>query len=142
MTSTSAYDPTKPVTIHNPLPQDQWPIKKGRKVVYINPKWNGGTVAEESGTIRWYNPALETTCTTSKGHPFFTINIRGDENRSHLVSVNHVFPDTKAGRLSLKKLKAQIYRDRAKQNREQSAKLLRKAKQFEAEAVQIERHFS
>lgn len=131
------YNPSKPVTIFNPLPQDQWPIKKGRKVVFISNTWsNWETLAEMKGTIRWFNPALETTCCTSKGHPYFTINIEID--RSDSVPADQVFPDTKAGRLALKKLKAEMYLDMAKSKRKESKKCLAESKALTAKAEEIQ----
>jgi len=129
-----SYDPSKPVTIFNPLPQNQWPIKEGRKVVFISPKWsNWESLSEGKGTIRWFNPALETTCCTSEGHPSFTINVGKDS--ADTVSADHVFPDTKAGRLALQKLKAEMYFEMAEQKREQSERCLIEAEKLKEKGM-------
>jgi len=135
MGATAKYDSTKPVTIHNPLPQDQWPIRKGRKVVFLSSKWYSPIgIDEDTGTIRWYNPALETTYTTSKGHPNFTISVGKSAN---IVPACNVFPDTKAGRINLQKRKAEFLLACAKSKREEAKRCIDDAKKAEAQAETI-----
>lgn len=56
------------VTIHSPLPQKQWPFRKGTRVWYIS---QHGIC---DGRVRWYNPALKGNCIVTKGRPFFTMD--------------------------------------------------------------------
>lgn len=129
-----SYDPSKPVTIHNPLPQSEWPIQKNQAAIFLQRKYYG--VIEGSGLITWYNPALETSCVVSKGHPTFTIS-SGISRRAEIVSVQDVFPATKTGFLMREKRKKEILLSQASQKREQAARCIVEAENLEKAAESV-----
>lgn len=96
------FDPKKPCTIFNPMPQSMWPFKRGQLVYGLA---RGGIIR---GRVHWYQPAreIDACCVVSSGNP--TLNIQYAKGHSELVSVENVRKATPKGQ---RELEATILRE-------------------------------
>jgi hypothetical protein len=101
------FDPKKPVSISNPLPQKQWPIKKGEAVYFLR---EDGVI---SGTVRWYNPARTIDVWATAGSPCYTVESCYGWNA--LVSDKNIRRKTPRGRRDLERMHIDRYAEQTLQ---------------------------
>lgn len=134
------YDPSMPATIDNEFPRKDWPIKYGKKVVFINPKSSRFPYMSD-GLIHFYNPSTHDTCVTSKGLSFFSIKMKNRKSSSFTVSEKDVFPDTIKGNKQCKNRLAEIFREMSVSNTSHAKRLIQESEELNAMAIELERDF-
>ena len=100
------------VTIHNPLPESEWPYKPGAKVYYLVTRLVVGAPWIANGKVIWYQPDRHLGANAC---PSLTINVMGgsDFGSAQIVAVENVRLMTKKGFRELVEIMANFHESSA-----------------------------